>query len=331
VVSTAVTTEGVLQRARAGDGDAFAELVAPYRRELHLHCYRLMGSLVDAEDLLQETMLAAWRGLSGYEGRASLRAWLYRIATNRCLNAIRDHRRHVPAEPMPPFVPPEPTRRGEVTWLTPYPDSLLEGIPDAAAGPDARYHLRESVELAFVAGLQLLPPRQAAVLVLCDVLAYPVAEAAAMLDTTATSVKGALQRARATLARSRAAAAGDAPAPDSLEERVVTRRFADAFVRRDIAGLVALLTDDAWLAMPPAPHEYHGVPDIARFLGVSGGWRAGRSLELVPARVNTQPAYACYLERQPAGLMVLTLDGDRVRGMTRFHDNAMLLRYGLLA
>ncbi len=328
MVASAVTTQDVLERARAGDGDAFGELVAPYRRELHLHCYRLMGSLVDAEDVLQETLLAAWRGLGGYEGRSSLRAWLYRIATNRCLNAIRDHRRHVPAEPMPPFTPPEPTRRGEATWLTPYPESLLERIPDAAAGPDARYHQREAVELAFVAGLQLLPPRQAAALVLCDVLAYPVAEAAAMLDTSATAVKGTLQRARATMART--APAGEAPAPGSAAERAVTRRFADAFVGRDLDALIALLTDDAWLAMPPAPHEYHGGAAIRGFLAVSGGWRAGRRLELVPTRANTQPAFACFIAGEPAGLMVLTLRGDRIRGMTRFHDNDMLLRYGLL-
>jgi RNA polymerase sigma-70 factor (TIGR02960 family) len=326
--------EALLVRAKAGDDQAFRELVEPYGRELQLHCYRILGSLTDAEDLLQETLLAAWRGLAGFEGRASLRAWLYRIATNRCLNALRDNGRRVPPAAVPPFEPPEPTRSTEVTWLQPYPDTLLEQMPDRAPGPEARYQMREAVELAFIAGLQRLPPRQAATLILRDVLGYSTAEVAEMFDTTQTAVKGALQRARTTLEQVRPTVERAAP-PGSAQEQDLSRRFADAFTAHDIDGLVALLTDDAWLAMPPAPHEYHGVPAIVSFLRVSGAWRGRRRLLLVPTRANTQPAYGCYLAdvdepvADPAGLLVLTLQGNRIGGMTRFFDNSLLHRFGL--
>jgi RNA polymerase sigma-70 factor (TIGR02960 family) len=315
------------------DDRAFGDLVEPYRRELRVHCYRMLGSLADAEDLLQETLLAAWRGLDGFDNRSSLRTWLYRIATNRCLNARRDAARRVPPEAVPPFRPPPPTHRGDLPWLSPFPDALLDGVPDDAPGPEARYQMREAVELAFVAGLQRLPPRQTAVLVLRDVLGYPTEEVAEMLCTTATAVKGALQRARATLRGPSPAAAP----PGSPEERELTRRFAEAFTVRDLAALLSLLTDDAWLAMPPAPHEYHGHRAIAGFLEVSGAWRADRTLVLTPVRANGQPAYACHLAEPgaatawPAGLMVLTPRGDRIAGMTRFLDNDLLIRFGLLS
>ena len=190
----------------------FEDLVAEHRRELLVHCYRLLGSVTDAEDVLQEALLAAWRGLDGFEGRASLRSWLYRIATNRCLNALRDRGRRIPPEPAPPFRPPEPSRRGQVTWLQPYPDALLDRVPDSGRGPEARYTAREAIELAFIAALQRLTPRQAAVLVLCDVLGYPLGEVAPMLDTTPTAVKGLLQRARAAVERHRAQRAASARA-----------------------------------------------------------------------------------------------------------------------
>jgi RNA polymerase sigma-70 factor (ECF subfamily) len=190
--------ERILARARAGDEQAFRELTDPYRRELQLHCYRIVGSVQDAEDLLQETLLAAWRGLEGFQERASVRAWLYRIATNRCLNALRDSGRR-PQEVPPMVKPPEPTRRTEPVWLEPYPDGLLEGVADDSLGPAARYEAREATALAFVSALQHLPPRQRVVLVLRDVLGFRTAEAAEMLDTSDASVKGALQRARATL------------------------------------------------------------------------------------------------------------------------------------
>jgi len=290
--------QDVVDRAVTGDERAFAELVEPYRRELRVHCYRMLGSLTDAEDVLQETLLAAWRGLAGFERRSSVRAWLYRIATNRCLNAIRDGRRRIPAEPVPPFDLPEPSRRSDVPWLQPYP------------GPETHTEARESVELAFVAGLQRLPPRQAATLVLRDVLGYSQPEVADMLGTTPTAVKGALQRARATMARPhRPRAARD-------EEERLSRRFADAFVRRDLAGLLALLTDDVWLSMPPAPHEYHGRAAVAAFLTAS--WAGGGRIELDATRANGQPAFACHLDAEPAGIMVLTCHGDGISAMTRF-------------
>jgi RNA polymerase sigma-70 factor (ECF subfamily) len=329
-------SEATLDRARAGDQRAFGELTDPLRRELQLHCYRMLGSVQDAEDALQETLVAAWRSLATFEGRASMRSWLYRIATNRCLNALRDGGRRPPAAPVAPFRPPEPTRQGEPTWLQPYPDQLLEGIADPAPGPEARYQAREAVELAFVAGLLGLPPRQRAALVLCDVLGFPVAEAAGMLGTSGASVKGALQRARATLEERRPAAARrGAPRPGSAAERELTRRFADAFQADDVDGLVGLLTDDAWLTMPPAPHQYQGVAAIASFLRASAAWRAGRRFRLMATRANTQPAFGCYLEdgRGPtagaAGLVVLGLDGVRISAVTRFLDVAVMDRFGL--
>lgn len=302
---------------------AFEEQFVPHRHELLLHCYRLLGSLTDAEDVLQETMLAAWRGLGGFQGRASLRSWLYRIATNRCLNALRDRGRRIPPAPSPPFQPPEPSHHSDVAWLQPYPDTLLEHLPDAEPGPEARYTAWEAVELAFITALQRLPPRQAAALVLCDVLGYPLGEVAPMLDTTPTAVKGLLQRARTALGQHRGDAHGSPPAPGSTRERDLARRFAEAFTTDDIDTLVTLLTDDAWLAMPPAPHEYHGVAAVASFLRASAAWRAGRRLRLRPTRANGQPAFICHLVadvEQPAGLIVLTLTGDRVHGMTRFLD-----------
>jgi RNA polymerase sigma-70 factor (TIGR02960 family) len=328
-------SETPLARARAGDPRAFEQLVDPHRGELHLHCYRMLGSLTDADDALQETLLGAWRSLAGYEERASVRTWLYRIATNRCLNVLRDARRRPPPEPVPPFTPPEPTRRNEVTWLQPYPQTLLEEIVEPAPGPEARYQAREAVELAFVAGLQRLPPRQAAVVLLRDVLGYSTAEVAGLLDTTGTAVKGALQRARAALDRHRPTQRDGPPQPDSAEERDLARRFADAFVAGDVDGVVELLTDDAWLTMPPAPHEYQGAAAVAAFLRTSARWRDSRRMCLVPTRANTQPAFGCYLAEtgtptaKPAGLIVLTLHGDKIGAVTRFLDPAVTRTFSL--
>ena len=295
--------------------DDFAALTEPYRAELRLHCYRMLGSRTEAEDALQETMLAAWRGRHGFEGRSSLRTWLYRIATTQCLNVRRSASRRVPETPRPPFTPPPPSRLAEVTWLAPFPDRLLEAVPDHAPGPEARYGMREAVELAFVVGLQQLPPRQTAVLILKDVLGYSAVVAASLLASTATAVKGALQRARATLGEPRPVTRPTA------SEKELMRRFADAFAVRDVDALVSLLTDDAWLGMPPAPHEYHGVRAILGFLEVSGAWRGPRPLRLVPTKVNTQFAYAVHIGSAPAGLLVLTLRDGRIAGLTRFlHD-----------
>jgi RNA polymerase sigma-70 factor (TIGR02960 family) len=316
-----------LEQARAGDEQAFRELTGPYRRELLAHCYRMLGSLTDAEDMLQETLLAAWRGLAAFEGRSSVRSWLYRIATNTCLNAIRAGARRVPSEPTPPFQPPEPTQRDEIQWLQPYPDTLLEGIADTSAGPEARYSQTEAIELAFVAGLQRMPPRQAATVLLRDVLGFGTDEVAAMLKTSPMAIKGTLQRGRAALEGSRSNA--DQLPPKSAAEGDLARRFADAYVAADIDGVVTLLTDQAWLSMPPAPHRYHGLDAIRSFLEASFDYRSDRRVYLLPGRANNQPAFASYLtEREestakPAGLFVLTLAGHRIQALTRFHHDAL--------
>src|SRR4051794_25678241 len=233
------------------DESEFRELVDPYRRELHLHCYRILGSLQDAEDAVQETLLAAWRGLEGFEERASLRNWLYRIATNRCLNALRGRGRR-PQEVPSMVEPPEPTRMAEPMWLEPYPDVLLDAVADQGPGPDARYETTESVGLAFLAALQHLPPRQRAALVLRDVLGFDRSEVAAMLDSTEASVKGALQRARATLDQRLPPLGRERGSlPRSGRERELVGLFASAVERGDTDGVISLLTDDAWLTMPP--------------------------------------------------------------------------------
>ena len=325
-----------LQRARAGDEQAFRELTEPYRRELQVHCYRMLGSLTDAEDMLQETLLAAWRGLAGFTERASLRTWLYRIATNQCLNARRAASRRIPAEPVPPFQPPEPTSRGEITWLQPYPDTLLDGICDTAPGPEARYQATEAIELAFIAGLQRMPPRQAATLLLRDVLGFAAPEVADLLNTTPTAVKGSLQRARAALDQHREHVGQTRAArPGSAGERALARRFADAYVAADIDRVVALLTDDAWLSMPPAPHQYHGIAAIRSMLRASFEYRGGNRMYLVPTRANTQPALAGYADDRtrggafPSGLFVLSVAGARIQAITRFHINELYPRFGL--
>src|SRR5215207_6895745 len=270
--------ERTLTRARTADDDAFRELTDRHRHELQLHCYRLLGSVQDAEDVVQETALAAWRGLAQFEGRASLRAWLYRIATNRSLNALRDASRR-PRETEGPALPPdrpEPTRHGEPTWLQPYPDVLLESLPDAAPGPEARYEAREAIGLAFVAGLQRLPPRQRAALVLRDVLGFNASETAEMLGVTEASANGALRRARAALGEG--SERDRAPLPDSAAERELVARFVEAFEGGDVEGVVALLTEDASLTMPPTPLEYVGRVAIAGFLLHGSGGRAPGSL-----------------------------------------------------
>ncbi len=321
-------------RARSGDEEAFAELVGPYRGELQFHCYQILGSLQDAEDLLQETLLAAWRGLGRFEGRASLRAWLYRIATNGCLNALRDRGRR-PKQVQPMAELPQPTRLTEPIWLEPYPDILLEGMADAAPGPEARYEARESIGLAFVAALQHLPPRQRASLVLRDVLGFRTAEVADMLGSTEASVKGALRRARAALdARIPAGSREAAPLPGSPRERELVGRFAEAIQRGDTDGVVSLLTDQARLTMPPQPYDYQGHAAIGRFLDERARLLHAR-LRLVPTRANGQPAFGCYLPDAHAaivrayGLMVLTLDSERISAITWFGDRGLFPHFGL--
>jgi RNA polymerase sigma-70 factor (ECF subfamily) len=319
----------LMSKARAGDGEAFRALVQPYRAELQVHCYRMLGSLQDAEDALQETLVAAWRGLGGFEQRASLRTWLYRIATNRCLNARRSaSRRRAREWDVPQVEPPEPTRLGEVVWLQPYPDTLLEPLVDAPLGPEARYEQAESVSLAFVTALQTLTPRQVAVLVLRDVLGFHADEVAAMLDSTVDSVSSALKRARAALKHRRPA---PAPASGSAAEGAIVAEFVRAWESADLDALVNLLTDDVFISMPPVPFEYEGREAAARFCTTV--FRAGRSFELVPTRANGQPAFGAYLRTahgisHGTGVFVLTLAGDRVSAMTRF-DTTLLPWFGL--
>jgi RNA polymerase sigma-70 factor, ECF subfamily len=329
-------TATTLARAKAGDEDAFGALIEPYRRELQVHCYRLLGSVQDAEDLVQETMLAAWRGLGEFEERASVRAWLYKIATNRCLNAIRDGNRR--PQPAPASAGganrPKPTRLSEPVWLEPFPDALLGDLPDAAPSPEARYETREALGLAFVAGLQQLPVRQRAVLVLRDVLGFRAAEAAEMLASTEVSVNSALQRARATLAADQPRDRERAPLPNSPQERVIVSRFVEAFESADIERLVALLAEDAWLTMPPEPMQYQGRAPIAGFL-LSLGWWGHRTVQLVPVRANGQPAFGYYLQgpAEPAarrnGLFAITLEVGQIVRLTRFGNQSISPEFGL--
>jgi RNA polymerase sigma-70 factor (TIGR02960 family) len=324
-------TEEVLTRARSGDPDAFAELVEPFRAELQLHCYRILGSAADAEDALQETLMAAWRGLGQFEGRSHVRAWLYRIATNRSLNVLRSSKTRAVPEAAGHL--PEPTRVGEPLWLEPYPDMLLSEIPDNTPGPEARYEAREAISLAFVAAVQHLPPMQRAVLILRDVLGFRAAEAAGILECSVDTVNGLLKRARATTARELPPGERErAPLPGSAAERRIVGRFTDAYEHGDTKAIIAMLSDDVTLTMPPLPFIYQGRDPVANFLTVIC---ATRQFRLIPTRANGQPAFGCYLSDPTApvarahGLMVLTLSGERIVDITRFLDNSILPRFGL--
>ncbi len=323
-------TEATLARAQAGDGEAFRELVEPYRGELLAHCYRTLGSFHDAEDMLQEALLAAWRAIGQFDGR-SLRAWLYRITTNRCLNFLRgESRRPQLASTCPARARAgtAPARSDDPWWLEPFPDVVAdEMIP----GPEARYDARESIALSFVAGLQHLPPQQRAALVLRDVLGFPAAEAADILGTTTAAVNSALIRARASLRPDRDPR--EVPLPKSAAETAVVDRFVDALEHFDVGRLVALLTTDARLTMPPEPLEFRGPRAIADFLGGRSFW--GQELKIIRTRANGQPALVYYLPDPCAqiwragSIMVLALRGDQVSAITRFGDHGLLARFGL--
>jgi RNA polymerase sigma-70 factor (ECF subfamily) len=326
-------TNDLITRARAGDGEAFRDLTEPHRRELQVHCYRMLGSLQDAEDALQETLLAAWQGIAAFEGRASIRTWLYRIATNRCLNARRAASRRPAKEwDIAEYKPPEPTGANELVWLEPFPDALLEGVMDVPPGPEARYEQAESMSLAFVTALQVLPPRQVAVLVLRDVLGFHADEVADMLDSTLDSVNSLLKRARAGLDRRLSEADRDmSPGPGSPAEQATVAEFVRAYESGNLDGLVSLLTDDVFLSMPPLPLEYQGIDVATRFYATMIG--SGRRFDLVPTRANGQPAFGAYLRtpsgvRRGTGLLVLTLAGDRISAVTRF-DTSVLPYFGL--
>lgn len=316
----------LLESARAGEEGAFERLVEPHRGELHAHCYRMLGSVHDAEDALQETMLRAWRGLARFEGRSSLRSWLYTIATNTSLNQIeRRPKRVLPVDygphSDPHQGPGEPVV--ESVWMEPYPDERL-GVEDGYAGPEARYERRESIELAFVAALQLLPPLQRAALILREVLGFSAREVAATLETTEASVNSALQRARKTVEERLPDRSQQATIRDLGDDgvREVVRKYVDAWDREDIDAVVAMLTEDAAFSMPPLASWYLG-PDLPGFLAVgplAGEWRWRH----LPTQASGQPALGFYAwdeaERThlPFALNVLTLRDRRISDVTAF-------------
>jgi RNA polymerase sigma-70 factor (TIGR02960 family) len=337
-----VTREAVeareLSRARSGDRAAFERLVEPHRRELHVHCYRILGSVQDAEDMVQETLLSAWRGLDSFESRASLRTWLYRIATNASLGVLRRARpaRELPPPPEPPGEFPAASRTmTEPVWLEPYPDVWLDDLPDSLPGPDARYDSREAIELAFVFTLQQLSPRERAAVVLKDVLGFRAAETAALLDATEAAVNSSLQRAREKLERANAERPRSEPPPaGSAAERGLVGRFADAFESGDVGAIVALLSEDARLTMPPEPVEYVGPSAIRRFFSTVPANGELDRFKLVATRANGQPAFGCYLRTREGplrayGLMVLTLSEDQVVAITGFPDTSVFASFGL--
>jgi RNA polymerase sigma-70 factor (TIGR02960 family) len=322
-------TDALLARAHSGNSNAFAELTNPYRRELHVHCYRILGSFQDAEDILQETLLSAWQALDRFDGR-SLRAWLYRIATNRCLNYLRDSSRRpkviAAVNSGSPFA--GAGRSDEPWWLEPYPDALIDAVEP---GPEARYDARESIALSFMAGLQHLPTQQRAALVLRDVLGFSAAEVAEMLDSTPASVNSALQRARAGLEHSRGT--DRVTLPRSPHEAQVVDRFIDAIQQGDLDHIVALLTDDARFTMPPEPFEFHGPRPIAEFFQRVAFW--GEDVKMVQTRANNDPAFGYYRKDPNAdvfratGIFVLTISEDQISSMTRFGDKSLFACFGL--
>jgi RNA polymerase sigma-70 factor, ECF subfamily len=334
-----MTDAQLIEAAIAGKDEAFGELVEPHRRALHAHCYRMLGSLQDAEDAVQETLLRAWRGLKRFEGRSSLRSWLYTIATNVCLRAIeRRPSRVLPIDYGPPGDPHEPVREPlvESAWMEPYPDEQL-GFEESLAGPEARYEQRESIELAFIAALQHLPARQRAVLILRDVLGFSGAEVAETLETTPASVYSALQRAHATLDERRPDRSQQATLHSLDDEQLkgIVERYVDAWARSDVGTIVGMLTETATLAMPPIPSWYRGRDAIQMVLSsvVLDGTRSWRMLA---TSANGQLAVGAYeLDGSgvyaPHGVTVLTLKGDLIDEITHFRTPALNERFGLPA
>jgi RNA polymerase sigma-70 factor (ECF subfamily) len=336
--ASTASERGLLAAARQGDEDAYGRLVMPHRAELHAHCYRMLGSVPDAEDALQEALLRAWRGLPRFEGRSSFRSWLWKIATNACLKAIeRRPKRVLPIDYGPAADPHEGPGKAlvESVWVDPYPDEKL-GLEDGLAAPDARYERRESVELAFIAALQHLPARQRAVLILRDVLGFSAREVAEALETTPASVYSALQRAHKTV---------DQRLPEQSQQatlrslgdaalRNVVDGYVDAWERGDVDAVVAMLAEDATMAMPPIPTWDRGREAVGEFLA---GWPMSdrHHWRAVPTRANGQPAFGFYMwdaERRtfvPHGVHVLTLDGDRIAEITAFIEAESLARFGL--
>jgi len=319
----AATDDTVVAAAKAGDESAFAVLVDRYRRELHVHCYRMLGSFEEAEDLVQETFLHAWRRRDSFQGGPGFRAWLYRIATNACLDELRRSRRRVPS--LHSFA--------EVPWLQPYPDRLLDEIAPSDSQPDAVVVARETIELTFLAVIQLLPPRQRAVLLLRDVLGWSAGATASALDTSVTAANSALQRARATLREQLPARPSEwSGSEPSDQERALLEAFIDAHERADAAAAAALAREDIRVTMPPHPWCYDGLAAIAPLLeqGLTepGDWR------LLPTRANRQPATASYLrargdtEFRAFKLDVLRVEGGAIAEITTF-DARLFPAFGL--
>jgi RNA polymerase sigma-70 factor (ECF subfamily) len=300
--------------------DEFVRLTGPLRRELLTHCYRMLGSVQDAEDLVQETYLRAWRSYGDFEGRASLRTWLYRIATNACLNALRHgSRRVLPAGLGAPASDPIATggRDTEISWLEP--------MPDDRADPAAIVAGRTGLRLALIAALQHLPPQQRTVLILRDVLAWSAEEAADVLGVSPAAVHSTLQRARARLERL-APAIDEITEPDEQEQRDLLDRYADAFTRADIPALTRLLTEDAVWQMPPNPAWFAGRDQVVRLLWAR---MPGRRFHLLPLRANGQPGFAKYVDGEAFSVDVLTLRGPSIAEVTAFHDADLVRRFGL--
>jgi RNA polymerase sigma-70 factor (ECF subfamily) len=314
------------KKASDDANQAFDRLAGPYRREMKLHCYRMMGSLQEAEDLVQETYLRAWRHFESFEKGTSIRAWLYRIATNVCLTALasrKSSRRWLPDQHAPPTVHmPDGKPASDVAWLEPYPDSNLIGIADDALNPEARYVSAESVKLAFIAAIQYLPPRQRAVILLCDVLGWAAAEAAALVGGSTASINSALQRARETLARHDSAGGSQVIAGQDRAQQELLNRYLQAWEGLDIGNFVALLKEDATYTMPPLPQWYAGRPAIRTFF--EWAWKLYDGFRLVPTSANRQPAFAAYSRSKPDApwaahsIHVLTLESDGIAALTLF-------------
>jgi len=322
-VSVEASADALLDAARAGDNAAFQALVAPHLRALHLHSYRMLGSYHDAEEALQETLLRAWQGLGGFEGRAPLRHWLYRITTTTCLKIINRRAR----DPI--------TTSLDVAWLQPYPDALLDQLTDLDADPAVIIDRRESVALAFIAALQVLPANQRAVLILREVLGWPAQQVADLLGTSVAAVNSALQRARAAVAASQASGTTDAAArPDSGRQRRVVDAFLRAWRECDIPALAALLRDDATLTMPPQAIRIVGRDAVTGFFATVPAEGRLDLIRLVEVRANGNPAVAAYLpdttgECRGYGIMVLTITGDQIATITGFPDPELFPAFGL--